>query len=329
MISVGIDDGYAVIKMAWFPERDSNTLLTHSFPSQVGMGELLTSMTGGTPERAYSTNGQTYTVLPPRDPIDTRFDEYPLSDMNRVLVAHALLVAGLGGKQISLCTGLPPGSYFDSGTGLNDRLLKRKEASLMLPVTAISGEPMPIIGKQIVSAEAVSAAIDYMVDDAGDLVNRIEGMMAVVDIGGRTTDIVTIFGDGDLHIDRGATGSMSVGVLQALDLLKGRIADEMDLPSSELPSTLDVLKTGYINVFGKAHDMRHHCQPVIAQVGEEILRFVQTKIGRGSRYNKILFVGGGAEVFRTVLEKFPSGVIPENPAFANARGMAKQVRAGV
>ncbi|MGK9007660.1 plasmid segregation protein ParM domain-containing protein, partial [Citrobacter europaeus] len=68
----------------------------------------------GAEEGLYKTEeGLDYTVseyLPNAD--DTRFKDYPRSPLNRVLVHHALRVAGFGGKDVSIATGLPVSYYY-------------------------------------------------------------------------------------------------------------------------------------------------------------------------------------------------------------------------
>ncbi len=319
---VGIDDGFAEIKACW---RDAGgTLQKLRFPSCVGSGAALTSVSGVPSNRAYVTAGRNYTVLPPSDHIDTRFDAYPTSDVNRVLVHHALRQAGLGGQRVTLCSGLPPGAYFLGPAGINDRLVHAKNDSLKKPVLPLSTDAPATIEKAMVCPEGVAAVFDHAISDEGDLVEQIsETGWGVVDIGGRTTDVVVVVWDESVTIDHSRTGTKEIGVMRVRDLILQRWCAENDSTAEDVSGLETVLETRQLKSYGRAHDVSALVDQAIDEVGEGILNFVQQKMKSAARMDKILFVGGGAEVFRRVLKAYPSAVIPDDPAFANARGMLR------
>lgn len=322
---VGIDDGYAAIKMAWITEEMTEPKYL-TFPSRVGIGATMTDIKG-VPRNAYETNGQMYTVLPSSPSVDTRFEDYPTSDINRVLVHHALNQAGLSGMEVSLCTGLPPGAFFGQQSGANDALIQRKIASLSKPVRSLAPTKSPRIVKQDVYPEAVAAVVDHMISDDGSMAVDMEGAWAVLDIGGRTTDCVIVTrGEFGVEIDHTRSGSHDVGVLKAIEKIGRRVADEHEVATDDIAGLNNCIRTGMIKVWGREHDISRHVESVLKEVGEEILMFVKRKIGSGAAFEKLLVVGGGAECFKGVLGKYPSSHIPENASFANARGMLKQVR---
>ena len=123
---IGVDDGHYAIKIV------AETGETFSVPSRGAIGKHLITLKGEDEGIFYDTEeGQTFTVsefLPRFE--DTRFLEYPRSQLNRVLVHDALRRAGYGGRNVRITTGLPVSYYYMPNGEKNQTLIDSKVANL-------------------------------------------------------------------------------------------------------------------------------------------------------------------------------------------------------
>lgn len=114
VIDVGIDDGYAAIKLAW--NDQSGQLMTFSIPSRARQGSLgVGSLTSDQTVGGYRTEGICFTVAPGIEGEETRFPDYNMSPLARVLSHHALVCAGFAGRSVRIASGLPLDRYFRNG----------------------------------------------------------------------------------------------------------------------------------------------------------------------------------------------------------------------
>lgn len=67
------------------------------------------------------------------------------------------------------------------------------------------------ISKHIVYAESLSAFVDWMVNDEGEMVNEVRNGVLVVDVGGGTTDISFINPSNEIYMP--GSDTVKTGVL--------------------------------------------------------------------------------------------------------------------
>ena len=318
---VGVDDGHFAIKIV----LENGT--TFSVPSRARAGRHMIAWKGAE-EGLYKTEeGLDYTVseyLPNAD--DTRFKDYPRSPLNRVLVHHALRVAGFGGKDVSIATGLPVSYYYMADGRVNEALIAAKRENLRKGVTGGS-EAMARIARNIVTTEAIAAYVDQLIGMDGaeseeyDTLN--ESVVGVIDIGGKTTDCAVIYPGGQ-QVDTERSGSNDVGVLILYGALESRLRAQFDLDNVPLRMIQDAIKTGTVKIAGEIQDVRDVVLAEKERLAEQIMAGVRSKIGSGKDLDSVLFVGGGTIVMQAQLEKyFPHCRFVKQPEFANARGMFK------
>lgn len=318
-ILVGVDDGYAMTKIA-LPD---GKLLQIPSRARTGVHGVSSLGRGGDEELdcGYETEGGQYTVGRYVEGEGTRFDDYPFSPLNRVVVHHALRLAGLSGRQVKVATGLPVKHYF-VGTQPNAAVIKRKTGSLDKPVTPIlAGALSADIVMNYVFAEGVAAWIDHAIDAKGNVVVDMGAPAAVVDIGGRTTDCVLVLPG--LKVDHARSGTGEIGVLRLYDIVASRVQQAHGVSEVPLYAVEDAVRTGKIRLWGKDTDISEIVADAKREVGEQILREVQRRIGYGADLDKVVFVGGGAVVFDQMRSAYRNACVPEKPEFANARGLLK------
>lgn len=317
-----VDDGFRQIKSL------TSAGFSGSFASVARSGFTLSAMgkedagVGG-----YETGGRQFTVDPDLDGEDTRFDDYAVSDINRVLVNHALHLAGLSGKQIILGTGLPFQVYFNDDNTVNQKLLDSKSENLRVEVKSLSGADSPVIVNQMVFAQGLSACIDHVTDEQGNYRDDFDrsAPIAVVDIGGRTTDSVVLIG-GD-KVDHSVSGTGNVGISNVYDKISADLRAKFDVARIRLVTIENAVRSGKIRFRGVEHNITDIVQNAVREVGPQILREVQRRIGDAAEMSEVLLVGGGASLLEeTMREHYPHCVVPADPEFANARGMLKFLR---
>lgn len=205
VVQVGLDDGYAYTKVALPDGR------LVSIPSRARMGQAGVTWIREEDQRIfeYETEGTVYSVGAV-DGESTQFDEYPSSGLNRIIVQHAFYQAGLSGRSIHLVSGLPVAAFYRNDGQRRQQAIDKKRDSLKLTV-----EPLTIKGrpqKQRLKAgiafhevipEALAAWYDHVIVTLNDGVtldaDRLNAPVAIVDIGGRTTDYVVVQNQGIVH----------------------------------------------------------------------------------------------------------------------------------
>jgi len=323
---VCVDDGYAQTKLYGDgPDGKPVKFIMRSSvrPGRYGLGTL--SGAGGI--GSYETEeGDQFTVSEDIEAENTQFDGFHTSTMNRVLVTHALMSAGYGGQPVALWTGLPVADYFfDDEKDLEK--IGAKRANLVKGVAnTASQKPVPAVRSVDVGCQAVAAYMDYLLDD--DLNERFDptaSSVAIIDVGGRTTDIcVVINGAG---IDHGRSGTENIGVLDVYTALSKSIRQRFKTRDKFPLAMLDqAVRTGRLSLWAQEHDVADLVQDILKEIEGKIAREVQRKLGSGSTLKAICFVGGGGALFKDIGAHFPNGVVLDDPEFANARGLWKYAR---
>ncbi|KAG0189380.1 hypothetical protein DFQ28_003506 [Apophysomyces sp. BC1034] len=325
VIYVGNDDGFRQNKTV----TSEGTKL--SIPSLVRTGFTLTTIgDGDAGAGGYETEGRQFTVDAEVDGEDTRFDDYALTEINRVLVNHALHMAGLSGKKIVLATGLPFQSFFRAGSNEpNQELIHSKIANLKIPVSAISGQAAPVIVEQQVTAQGLAAYVDYLTGANGEIRSNVDpsAPVAVVDIGGRTTDTVTVYGGGKL--DHEASGTGNIGISNVFDHIANELKREFNVARIRVATLDQVARHRKIRLRGQEHNVGEIVDAAVQEVGQQILREVKRRIGDAGEMDTVVLVGGGAALMHDLIRnEYPHCQVPDDPEFANARGMLNWGRYG-
>lgn len=323
-VCVGIDDGRFGIKIV---TSDGEWLI----PSRVSSGANAMSLSEGGDDTMYLIPGtnERYTVSDQVSSIDMRFPDYQVSPVNRVLINHALIKAGLGGRNVRIVAGLPISDFFLANKE-NEQLIKRKTESIRdNPVTNMNTDvSCANIVQVAVVSEAIAAFFDLRFDKDGKKDLAFEsvinaGPIAIVDIGGETTDIAVIENSGR-RVDSARSGSPRVGALSLNDAVEQRLKEKFKIDQINPIQVCKAVESGELRLFGKSND----CSDIIAEekkkLAEQIASEVHRRIRDGADLEKIYFVGGGSLLLLNELKSlYPHSEFVANPQFSNARGMLK------
>lgn len=317
----GIDDGFAMTNIVITDGRKPVRQIAIPSRARAGIhGVTAITHVAGAIAPGYRTDDIHYTVGDFADSETARFNEYPFSGFNRVIIHHALREAGMGGKNVRIASGLPISSYFQGGQP-NEAFIKRKIESVAKSVETMDGSETANIIDHKVFPEGLAAFIDYAIDERGALVVDLKKTYAVVDVGGRTTDVGVIVNGN--QVDHARTKSSEIGVLDVVEEISLEIQRAYGLPSIPVHKVESAIRSKTITFWGKEHDIHEIVDQSISTALTRIQREINRALGSAADIDTVLLVGGGAFVFKDLQDLFPNIVIPQDPEFANARGFAK------
>lgn len=338
LITIGQDDGHDTIKSCTGYDSATGKYRYGYHKSKASGGIQQVMSVGSQQSSAYETEGHQFTVAGGQAllrTMDTRMVNYPISDLNRVLVNHALADIGLGDQEIYLVTGLPVDQYYKDGAP-NTELIGQKMESLAKPVSRIgTGAPMAKIVRQKVVSEAIAAFYDALLNHDGSYNASIQTIIArrpvaVIDFGGKTLDLAVVIENvRGVYNDR--SGTENIGVLSLMTKIGARIKSQFSL-SNDPPASYveEALRTKKYEFFGEMHDVAQIIETACRDYLAEVQNFFVSKVGDGSDLGAVIFVGGGAALIRSALgdEAFAAvfkgkRIVADEPEYANARGMWK------
>jgi plasmid segregation protein ParM len=217
--------------------------------------------------------------------------------------------------------------YFPDGTK-RCGVIDAKRDSLLKPVACVDGRPPAEIAFHTVIPEALAAWYDYVihVSDGGPRLDgeRVARPVAIVDIGGRTTDYVVVEGQALRHT---ASGSVQRGLLDVKAALAEAIQQRFNLEVLDERQADQALCEGRVRLFGRDHDLTDVVDAGKRTLLEALYDDTRRKLGNAVALDTVHFVGGGAIVLADVIQSwFPHSSIASHPALANARGMLKFLR---
>ncbi len=322
-VAIGLDDGYAYTKLALPSGR------VFAVPSRARVGAAAVTSLRMQPStvREYETDGCRYSAGAV-DGESTRFDDYPHSALNRVVVQHALQEAELDGSVLHVVSGLPVGAFYHpDGARRTDRIA-RKVANLAEVVQPTDGRLAAGIAFHEVIPEALAAWYDHVVTETPDGVraetDRMGLPIGVIDIGGRTTDYVVVENQSVIHR---SSGSLECGLLDVQQHLLEGLQVRFNLERLSERIVEEAMRQRTVRLFGRTHDVSDLLERPLREVVERIYSETRRQLGQGAELERVLFVGGGAAALAEPIRHwFPNQVIAPMPAFANARGMLKYLK---
>lgn len=329
------DNGYAAHKLAWY---EGGVIKTGKIDTAISMGHGMTNTTG---ERinAYTLGDAKFTCSnDSAQLVSLRHADYPLAPENRVLFTHALHKFGLSDKTLKAGVTLPFRDYYNEDGSINVGLVQQvatnfKQNNVM--IDAADNKCLDVINVQV-TPEAISAWFDWAMNDDGSMnenyaeMSECDGSVLIIDIGGSTTDIVSVsMVDGDLVVRNEKSSSTKLGVLDAMEELHTSVRERLGSSGHGGRLTqklqMQLLTNGAVRLAGAKHDFTDIRDSACANTSQEIINFIREMAGNTIEYFSIVFVGGGSVVFKPWMQKMmPNAEFADE--FANARGALKFLR---
>lgn len=322
-VPVGLDDGYALTKVALPGDR----LIVIPSRARVGQSGVTGVLRGEPRIFEYESADAVYSVGAV-DSAPTHFEGYAWSGLNRAIVQHALQEAGLAGRTVHAVSGLPVSAFYRKSGALREELIGRKRDSLKQAVRPVSDAMPAGIAFHDVIPEALAAWYDHVIvernGEAGVDEAHLGAPVAVVDIGGRTTDYVVVQDQGIVHA---SSGSLPCGMLDVKQRVTDGIQMRFDLEVLGEQRVAQAIERGRVRLQGTDHDVTALVEDAKREIVERIHAETRRQLGLGMELDCVLFTGGGSVALAEhVRDWFPHQVTVGHPAFANARGMLKYLR---
>jgi len=161
-VPVGLDDGYALTKVALPGDR----LTVIPSRARVGPSGVTAVLQGGPRIFEYETGDTVYSAGAV-DGAPTHFEGYAWSGLNRVIVQHALQQAGLAGRTVHAVSGLPVSAFYRKSGALREERINKKRDSLKKAVRPLSARPAEIAFHEVIP-EALAAWYDHVIVERGE-----------------------------------------------------------------------------------------------------------------------------------------------------------------
>lgn len=335
---VALDDGYAAVKGIGLDPKGSGKLLRFRTPSNVTSDGLI-SMDGSGGRNSYSTYSddvQTDVELCVTDTVvgqASNIKGFHFSPMNRVLVNHALLVQGYGGKKVKIWASLPVSDFYDQKGHRRDENIEKKKEALMKKVKSLSGEEMPeIVGVEILP-QAVTTIFNELTNEYGEPREERANDTAflVIDIGGRTTDFAFMLRDPEreeLLYRPEMSFSIDAGVLNVKEELSALIREKYGIDDEFTPKVLDeAVRMKKVRLGSRHHEIADLCHEATRKTAMKIIGAMNQKIKNVSSIHCMFLSGGGASLFEKDLKaQYPDLQTLKNPEWVNVEGIHKLAR---
>ena len=337
-VLVANDNGYAYHKLAWYV---GDVIHTSKVAAAIETGHKNAGANG---ERinAYSVGDAKYTCGSSTNQlIDLRNASYPISIENRVVFTHAMVKAGLADKKLSACVTLPFRDYYSDGGEINSAFVRKVAANFKennVEVFSNNSKTLEVVDVQVVP-EAMATWFDWAINDDCTMsadyegMSEVDGEVLVIDIGGSTTDIVSVsMNDGELAYRNDKSGSTKIGVLDAMSELHTVVGSHLEslgvsgasghgwglsLKAQDL-----LMRTGHVRLGGVDYDFTKERDAACANTAQAIINFIESTVGSTLEYFSIVFSGGGSVRFHQWMKQaMPTAIFMDE--YANARGALK------
>ena len=319
MRKVAIEAGCAYTKVAAFD--NNNQLIESCIPSILVRGKSATDMAGNKAP-SYWCNGQQWSVLtesPKNEPTD--LDDYPYTDQNTVLMHHALRMAGINNDEIELATCIPMEQYYSDMDGN----IARKKQSVSQTVTDINGNSLTSFNHKITIPECVSGWVDMCYRIGGEMNPNVpNGQVGLVDVGGRTTDLVIVQGKQVMDDTISTLPHGYLGIFKNLnELINQRYSDTGKFAINVLDNALNKKRIEIET--GKVVDISDLVEQSINNFSRQLMNDVNRILGGQQQLSGTCFFGGGVEneSMRKIILEQPKTMIPKKPQYSNSRGALK------
>ena len=221
------------------------------------------------------------------------------------------------GVSVNLVTGLPLADY----ERLKDVLRAVLEGRHTFARQGRHSQTFTIESVRIVP-QAWGAVLHLLLDDRGRVVEPelLQERVAVLDIGGRTVNYLSVDGLSDVPAESKGTDRGAWNVMRAVrDYLNGKHPVLNRLQDHDI---MAAILAGEIYDAGEQVDLTPVTTGIMADIGQEIIDTAEQYWGeRAATHRRILVIGGGAYLWKDrITQAFSQAVVLPQPELANAKG---------
>jgi plasmid segregation protein ParM len=319
-VGMGIDIGYNAVKIAYADtEAQEVTIVTESIPSVTGSADQSRFSFSGNGTTVYTLSGDDYFVG--NDAINSSRHTNRREDRNWIETKEwaQLFAAALTRSKhsnVSIVTGLPVAFFED----------KEKLLSLINEnhIVGKNGTDMQFkVLKSAVIPQPFGTIFDAVLDVHGNISDPAlaTSTIGVVDIGGKTTNILTVQNLSERVRQTSSVNSGGWDVVRAVKIKLDKEYPDNEMRDHEIASGI---RNGNIKMFGKTYNITAIVADAVYNLSLQIVSECTQLWGQGSSIDKIFITGGGANLIgKSIADSYRHASVVANPEFANARGYAK------
>jgi plasmid segregation protein ParM len=315
MISIGLDVGYSSTKAV----HESGKF---KVPSIVGTFENFFAVNSD--REIVTIDGENFLVgqeaVNQSQIVERREDrKWIRSDVYRRLMEYALTKcvqdASKNGNVV-LVSGLPL-AYFDQDADTLKALILGEHRCKINNVESVFE-----VKEARIIPQPFGTLLNYALTDEGGIIpERAIGRLGVIDIGGKTTNILSV---GDLkEYSREAT-SKNIGGWTAVRKLTDYLVTEYPDIDDRASNVERILVDKHFTYFGEEIDVSEAVDAVSSSIASQIEAEISQRWGSAAQFEKILITGGGSYLIGKAIEEIlPQAFLVGDPVFANAKGFYK------
>ncbi len=215
--------------------------------------------------------------------------------------------------ELHIVTGLPIAFYNDKNS-LRDILLSEHRATRedrraqVFRVSAVRVIPQPF-----------GALLAEALDDRGAIVNSelISGEVGIVDVGGKTTNLLSVSGASEVSKE---TASVALGAWDVVRAVRDWLSNHTKLEPRD-HQIVDAIIARQIKQRGEPIDLEPVVNDVLASMSRQVISQATQLWNGGDALDAILVSGGGAHLLGDAIRgAFPHARTVQDPVFANALG---------
>lgn len=316
---VGFDGGYNAVKAVTEARKVS-------FPSVTGTPDRARFSLNGRPEELIINLGNEQWLVGEAAVIQSRFIQrredrawINSSEYHRLFLAALTELSPANWVDMVIVTGLPI-AYFDDRQALAARLKgehrvqREGRKSQVFRVTDVRVIPQPF-----------GALLSEALDNQGRPVDQTlaGGRVAVIDIGGKTTNFLSVDRLADVSKE---TASVNIGAWDVVRAVRDYLTLPNHCPDLDLRdhALVEVIKAGKVRYYGELIELGEVIEAALEPMARQIISQAGQLWNSGANLDAILVTGGGANLLgERIMAHYRHARIVKEPVYANAVGYWK------
>lgn len=316
MLSIGLDIGYSSTKARYKGG-------SFKIPSIVGTNEEWFSVTDE--KEKVEIDGESLLVgqsaINQSQIVQRREDRgWINTSMYKQLLTYSLVRAyqsvGDGDSELCVVSGLPMAFFNRDAETLKSIVLGEHRAK-------IKGKESTVYARNVrIVPQPFGTLLDYtLTDDGGIIPERANKRIGVIDVGGKTTNILSV--DKMAELSREAT-SVNVGGWTIVKSLTDVLQSEYPEIDDRASAIEKILVDKSFIYYGERIDATDLVIPITSHAAKQISAEISQRWGSGSQFETILVTGGGARlVGQSIVDILPQAIVVNDPVTSNASGFWK------
>lgn len=317
-MNIGFDGGYNAIKAVAEARRVS-------FPSVTGTPDRARFSLNGHPDELIITVAGHEYLIGEAAIIQSRFIQRredrawtESQEYYRLFLAALTELSQANWVELKIVTGLPI-AYF----GDKERLAQRLKGEHKTQRDGRKSQTFKVLDVRVIP-QPFGALLSEALDNQGRLIDQtLAGRVAVIDIGGKTTNLLSVDKLADVSKE---TASVNVGAWDVVRTVRDYLTPQNHFPDLDLRDhqIVEVIKARQVKYYGEVIDLSAVIDAALEPMARQIIGQAGQLWNGGASLDAILVTGGGAHLLgQRIMEHYRHARVVKEPVFANAVGYWK------